>query len=53
MLGPCFVLQSLVSFLVLQSSSLERESRLLYFCCFLNKIVALSGHTHLLLDILA
>ena len=53
MLGLCFVLQYLVSFLVLQSSSWEKESRLLYFCCFLNGIEAFSGHTHLLLDISA
>ena len=35
MLGPCFVLQYFVSFLVLQSSRWGRESYLLYFCCVL------------------
>ena len=30
-----FVLQYIVSFLVLQSSGRERESWLLYFCCVL------------------
>ena len=35
MLGLCFVLQYIVSCLVLLSSCLERESQLLYFCCVL------------------
>ena len=34
-LGLCFVLQYIVSFLVLLSSCLGRESWLLYFCCVL------------------
>ena len=34
MLGPCFVVQYFVCFLVLQSSSWGRERRLLYFRCF-------------------
>ena len=38
MLGPCFVMQCLVSFLVLQSSCQEREGWLLYFYCLLDVI---------------
>ena len=33
MFGACFVTQCLVSFLVLQPSHRERDSRLLYFNC--------------------
>ena len=41
MLGPCFVIQYVVSFLVLQLSRLGRESWLLYFCCILDAICLL------------
>ena len=60
--GPCFVLQYLVSFLVLLSSRWGRESWLLYSYCFhisvincsvsfshgalVCVVVAFSGHTH-------
>ena len=40
-LGPCFVLQYFVPFLVLLSSRGGRESWLLYFCCVLNVMVLL------------
>ena len=36
-LGPCFVMQYFVSFLVLQSSRWGKESLLLYFYSLLNK----------------
>ena len=41
-LGPCFVLQYFVSFLVLQSSCWGLENWLLYFCCVLNVMSQLS-----------
>ena len=42
MLGLCFVLQYVVSFLVLQPSHWGRESWLLYFCCVLKDMPLLS-----------
>ena len=42
MLGPYFVLQYFVSFLVLQSSLWGRETWLFYFCFVLNAISLLS-----------
>ena len=42
MLDICIVLQYFVSFLVLQSSRLGKESWLLYFCCVLYVMSLLS-----------
>ena len=39
MYGPCFVMKYLVSFLVLQSPRLRRESWLLYFYCLLIHVI--------------
>ena len=42
MLGPCFVLLYVMSFLVLQSFAIKRESWMLYFCYVLNAMPMLS-----------
>ena len=41
MLGPCFVMQCFVSFLVFQSFCWGKESSVLYFYCLLDHITVI------------
>ena len=53
MLGPCFVLQYFLSFLVSQSSRWGKEGWLLYVCWFSEchvifvTLLTFTGHTHI------